>query len=448
MRPADAAWLGLERPENRLVVTAVMRFTGVLEANDLRHRMQRVVALHPRLGQVTRRAPVRRAPSRWYPDPDLDLRHHVVDANPAQPCDDEALLRLASELVSQPLDPDRPPWQIHLVRRTGGGSAIVARFHHSLADGLALASVLLRLTDDDAPTHDAATHDAATHDDRAGDERAARSWVRRRVVTAARSGAAAVATVARLLVTPDEPATALRGRLTTTKALALTSPHDLEDVRATARAHDVSINDVLLAATAGGLRDQLAKRGGPVTDVRVLVPVDLRGGADVPADLGNLFGAVFVRLPVGQADPARRVRAVAARTARLKASAEAGATYLLLNLVGLLPRPVRREVVAVLIERTTSAVVTNVPGPRRSLTIGGCRVEDVAFWAPTVGRIGLGISLFSYAGTLTVGIAVDAALGLDATELAQAIQDELGVLRTSHRPPPRRSVRQKDRDTT
>ena len=417
MRLADAAWLGIDRPENLLVVTAVLRLSGALDLDDLRERVQqRIVAHHPRFVQVARRRGRRATRPRWHPDPAFDLRRHVLEAGDGA-YDDPALMRLAGELVSRPLDADRPPWQIHLVRRADGGTALVARFHHSLADGMALASVLLRVTD----------QQVATAGPRA-DDRGGAGTARRRAVTGARALVAMLATVARLVATLGEPPTRLRGPLVPRKSLALSAPHDLEDVRRVARSHGVSINDVLLAATAGGLRRHLGERGGPVADVRILVPVDLRDGAAVPADLGNLFGIVFVRLPVGDPDPSRRLRAVAASTARLKASAEAGGTYLLLRVVGAVPRFVRPVAVA-LLEQSASAVVTNVPGPRQALTIGPCRVEDVAFWAPTVGRVGLGVSLFTYAGTLTVGVAADAGLDIDADDLARAIEDEIEVLR-------------------
>jgi WS/DGAT/MGAT family acyltransferase len=420
-RPADAAWLGIDRPENLLVVTAVLRLAGALDLEVLRARVQeKVVDRHPRLQQLARPTGIPLVRARWHHDPAFDLRHHVVDAGP-EPLDDAALQRLAAGLLSQPLDPDRPAWRIDLVRRSGGGSALVARFHHGLADGMALATVLLGLTDDVPAT----TGERPGEPGRAAPVRR----VQRRAVDGGRAAGAAVALVARLLVS-GEPRTRLRGPLGTAKSLALTGGHDLAEVREVARARGATVNDVLLAATAGGLRAHLAQRGGPVADLRVIVPVDLRGGAEVPSGLGNLFGVVVVRLPVGEPDAGRRLQAVRAETARLTASAEAGGTYLLLRLVGVLPRVVGLLAVA-LLGRGGSAVVTNVPGPRHALALGGCRVEDVAFWAPTVGRIGLGISLFSYAGAVTIGVALDAGLGLDADGLAQAIEDEIAVLATA-----------------
>ncbi len=413
MSLADAAWLGVERPENRMVVTAVLQLSGVLDVDALRALVaERIVERHPRLTQRVVRSRLPLVPPRWRLDDSFDITAHVVDAGASLVPDVQTLQRRAGELVSQPLVAGRPPWQIHLVHCADGHSALVALFHHCLGDGMALATVLLSLADGVPPVPV---------------ERSVSSPLRR-VVMAARVAAAVITTTVKRRASLGEPPTVLRRPLQTGKALAWTRPHDLDDVKDVARSHSVSVNDVLLAATAGGLHTHLVALGGPVADLRVLVPVDLRGGAPVPAELGNRFGIVFVTLPVGEPDAVRRLRSVATSTRRLRTSSEAGATYTLLRLVGAMPGPLRRRAVAVL-DESASAVVTNVPGPREPLRLAGCRVDDVVFWVPQIGRISLGVSLFSYAGTVTVGIAVNVGIGVDPAALAEAIEDEIRVLR-------------------
>ncbi len=399
----DAAWIGVEQPENRVVVVAVLQLSGWLDIDVLRELVrERIVERHPRLRHRPSASRFPLLGPRWRADDAFDLSSHVVEVT-ATVADAAALQRLASHLVSTPLDAVRPRWQIHLARLDGGGSALVARFHHSIADGMALARVFLSLADEMPPAPGPARAPATATG---------------RVATAARVAASVVSTTTRLAATVGEPSTSLRGPLQTAKTLAWTRPHDLDDVREVSRARGVSINDVLLAATAGGLRTHLLHVGGAVDDLRAIVPVDLRGGSPVPANLGNRFGVVFVELPVGEPDPAARLQAVAARTQALKGSAQAGATFTLLRVVGALPAAGRWAAVR-LLEESASLVVTNVPGPRRPLSLAGCRVDDVVFWVPQIGRIGLGISLFSYAGTVTVGVAVDSALTVDAVRVGR-----------------------------
>jgi diacylglycerol O-acyltransferase len=234
-------------------------------------------------------------------------------------------------------------------------------------------------------------------------------------------------TVVRTLATLGEPVTALRAPTGPDKVVGWTTPRPLAPVQQASRARAVSVNDLLLAAASGGLRAHLLATGSPVGDLRVLVPVDLRGGRPVGPDLGNRFGVVFVPLPVGEAARDRRVELVQRATRTLRGSAQAGATYVVLTVVGLLPSPLQQLAVN-LLGASASAVVTNVPGPRGAIEVAGHRVQDVVFWVPQVGRVGLGISLFSYAGTLSVGVALDAGSGLDPQALAVAIDDELTAL--------------------
>ena len=86
----------------------------------------------------------------WVPDSSFDIAHHVVHATlPQHRASDErhALQLLCGELATTPLDPDRPLWQFHLVDGYEGGSALVARVHHCIGDGIALISVMLSITD-------------------------------------------------------------------------------------------------------------------------------------------------------------------------------------------------------------------------------------------------------------------------------------------------------------
>jgi hypothetical protein len=101
--------------------------------------------------------------------------------------------------------------------------------------------------------------------------------------------------------------------------------------------------------------------------------------------------------------------------------------YLGDNRLTVVPEPVRRLVVRVLGSKVT-AIVTNVPGPRERLTLAGVAVDGVAFWVPQAAAVGVGVSLFSYAGTVRIGVATDAGLVPDAQRLADALDAELAAL--------------------
>ncbi len=231
-----------------------------------------------------------------------------------------------------------------------------------------------------------------------------------------------------LLFANRDPRTRLSGRLGTAKVAAWSQPIDLAVVKRVGAALGVTVNDVLLAVTAGALRRHLLEHGDAPHDLRVFVPVDLRPRDEpVPVTLGNRFGIVFARLPVSVPDPLDRVRAVHQRMGLVKAGPQAASTFALLAIVGALPSWGHRLAVRILGAKS-SAIVTNVPGPRRPVYLAGARLVRLTFWVPQAGSVGLGVSLLSYAGELSIGIAADRNLVPEPARLVAGAQAELADL--------------------
>jgi WS/DGAT/MGAT family acyltransferase len=188
------------------------------------------------------------------------------------------------------------------------------------------------------------------------------------------------------------------------------------------------VNDVLLASVAGALGAYLAACGDAVAgvEVRAIVPVNLRrSGAE--QQLGNRFGLVPLSLPVGMANPFERVYAVRARMASLKGSYVAPVSLALLEVMGLLPRPVQQEVLDLLVNKAT-AVMTNVPGPQQPLYFAGRLVEEIMFWVPQTGNIGVGVSILSYNGGVQFGLITDARLVPDPERIIARFRAEFDKL--------------------
>jgi WS/DGAT/MGAT family acyltransferase len=347
----------------------------------------------------------------------------------------------------------RSPWQFHVVDGPTGGSTVVARLHHCIADGIALASVLLSLTDDaDSGDNEEGTPPTTSHtsprrpgivarvDDGATDVAAvtgiavgATTQPLRRAWNTAVLGVGLVATGLRILFAARDPRTRLHVRLGTRKGASWTEPIELDRLKAIGRAYGATLNDVLLAVTAGALRRHLLAHGERPHDLRIFMPVNLRpAGQPVPTSLGNRFGLIFMSLPISLDDAEQRVRAVHARTQRLKAGRQAAATFAILTIIGALPVWGHR-LAARLLGAKSSAVVTNVPGPREAVTLAGARVDRLMFWVPQAGSVGLGVSILSYAGTVTVGIAADRNVINDPAELAQEVAAEISELEKGFR---------------
>jgi WS/DGAT/MGAT family acyltransferase len=230
------------------------------------------------------------------------------------------------------------------------------------------------------------------------------------------------------LLEPDS-STLFKGELGVRQRAAWSAPVPLADVKQIGRALDAKVNDVLLGAVAGALRHYLQSRNQSVdgASVRALIPVNLRPHQHA-VTLGNRFGLVFLTLPVGV--PARRTRVltVKRRMDEIKASSEAVAALGILQALGAVPLEVEDQVVKLLSSKA-SAVMTNVPGPRKKLHLAGRSLQHVMPWVPRAGKIGMGVSIFSYAGEVRLGIATDAGLVPDPETILEGYLDEFKHLR-------------------
>jgi diacylglycerol O-acyltransferase / wax synthase len=232
----------------------------------------------------------------------------------------------------------------------------------------------------------------------------------------------------KLLLTPADAASAIKGDPHVSRRVSWTEPLDLKTIKRIAHDHDATVNDVLLAAVSGALRDYLQRRGGAVAEIQAIVPFNLRPlDEPVPRELGNRFGLVFLPLPVGVSGSYRRLMAVHRRMEEIKHSREAPVSYGILGAIGLTPLPVEQRIVDVFTGKGT-AVMTNVPGPRRRVYFAGAPVKTVLVWAPTSGHIGMSVSIFSYRGSVTVGLLVDAMLIPDPETITGRLEDELDAL--------------------
>jgi diacylglycerol O-acyltransferase len=459
---ADAAWLHMDRPTNLMVINSVLLFDAPVDWEHVKQVLQvRLVDRYPRFRQrvIESRVPLR--PPRWEDDPDFALEHHAHHLALPAPGDHAALRELVSDLMTMSLDRNRPLWHAYMVDGLGAGAAIVVRMHHCIADGIVLSRVMLSLTDADPhagaegrPPGARGRSDASgvlgelassATSLLTGAGRGAAITLKQGVAIAispshAASVAGAIgrdaATLVRILLTPADAASAIKGDPGVSRRVAWSGALSLPEIKHVAHAHHATVNDVLLAAVSGALRHYLQDRGSPVTEIQAMVPFNLRPlDEPIPRDLGNKFGLVFLPLPVGTTGSYRRLVEVNKRMREIKHSRDGAVFYGLVSLMGLTPEPIERRVVDALTAKGT-AVMTNVPGPSEPVYLAGTPVRTVLVWAPTSGHIGISISIFSYRGEVTVGLMTDAALVPDPEQIVIRLEQELqtlAALDTSHR---------------
>lgn len=386
----DAAWWGMERPTNRMVITAVLLFDEPFPVADLLRLVRERLLRHRRFRCRVESGGAWRRP-RWV-DVEVDPRDHLRVESWPEPGDERALEGRVARLLSEPLDPSRPLWSMHLVERLVEGearSALVVRVHHCVADGVALVGVLLSLTDE----HEGIEVPMIGQDEDAPPP-SFTAALRRRLSRGA--------TLVRLALLRPDPRSPLRGPLSVDKRAAWTAPVPLHDVKATARALHAHVTDVLLANAAGALARALP---GTVHRARALVPLFLRPSAGAPEE-GNHFGLVFIPLPLSEPSAAARVRAIQRALERAKGGADARVALAVLAAFGRLSRGLERLGVAFFSAKAT-AMITSVPGPTAVVHLLGHTLDDVIAFGPASGSIGVTCGL-SYRGRVRVAFAVDA----------------------------------------
>ena len=390
MSPVDSAWLHMEEPTNLMMITGVSLLDKLRDFDRFRKTLEvRLLSLDRFTMRVVERTLPLGTPH-WEADPNFNLDAHVHRVALPAPGDMTELQRFISDLASTPLDFSKPLWNIHLVENVEGGAAMVMRLHHCIGDGTAMNAVLFRLMDmaRDAPVGEVQEH--ATEPPKPRDfmstvfrpVRSIGNAIRylahegseslrnpSRLVEGAGAAAEAAGIVGRVLLMTPDPKTPLKGPLGVQKRVAWSNNIPLADVKTVTKALGAKVNDVMLSAVAGGLRDHLIARNAEVSDleIRAVIPVDLRE-PERGIELGNSFGLVFLGLPLSVADPIERLRETKKRMDAIKASIEAFTFYSLLGLFGVTPRQVEEQGLNIFGSRATE-VVTNDRGPGLPLYI-------------------------------------------------------------------------------
>jgi len=463
MDPADVVWLHMDRPANLMVVNTVLWCDGPVDQGSVLQVFQeRVVWRFRRFRQRAADPALTLAPwaaPGWVDDAGFALADHVSRTRLPVPGDQRALQRAASDLAGRPLRKDRPLWELHLLDGDGDGGALLLRTHHAIADGGALVQVLLSLTE----PLEAGGHAGVrpVHDDSAGPPLLP-GPAGRAIAAARRAGSAAGDLSAVLRAALADPRKAaeladlaradavmlgklgfglavgrnlLQGPLAPGKQRGWTRPAPVAAVKAAGAATGSTVNDLMMTAITSALRRYLLEHDALAEEVIVIVPVDLRpAGAPLPAGLGNQFGLVFVRLPTGETDQGRRRARVKAQMDQIKTSREGVFVSTMLQWMGQLPAAVQNAWVDAFAGKAT-AIVTNVIGPRYRVQLAGTPVAGIAGWVPVTGPLGLGLSIVSYAGQLTVGLASDTRLLPDHDRLLGLLDEEIGALHPPAAPP-------------
>ncbi len=372
----------------------------------------------------------------WVDAAAFDIAEHVVAVPVPAPADEAALLLAVERLRRRRLDRSRPLWRMYLLTGLPDGRiGLFVKMHHAIADGIAgvaTVGVFLDRTADPStvpappwtpapmPTRaELFADNLRRHADRVG--RVARALGH--PVAVANQVRAGWPAVRDLLSARPAPPTSLNRIAGPDRTVALIRSR-LDTVRQIAHTHRATVNDVLLAVTAGGLRALLRSRGEPVDGrtVPIDVPVTLRPVDAREHARGNLIGQMIVALPVGVPDPGVRLERIAAETAAAKAENHPSVGVVLHS------RLARRILLKLLDRRPVNVTSADLPGPAQPGYLAGARLREVFPVLPLMGNVCLGVGALSYAGQFTISVTADKDAYPDLEVFTAGAEDDLAVL--------------------
>lgn len=418
----DALWLQ-ESDENRLIITAVLLAERPKDQQKALKNFRQVV--YERLvdyrdsnGDVkfTRAKQFIRPGYLQYffvDDKNFNIDKHVIQYDGARPKTKQELEDIVSVLSGQSLPQDRPPWYFCFIpTKYGDRDAMVFRMHHSIADGVSLSRFLTRILPDHYIPQE---------------ERKKFSSYERGFISMKAVFILARTILAQLVRFADK--SIIHGEeMTGKKKCTWSEPFDLDLVKRIKNATGTTVNDVVVACLTMAVRKYFQKHGiQSPEDFTASVPVDLSPSSS-EIKFQNKFAIVFVKLPSSQEDAIDVLYKTKARIDSFKRSGEPFAMSLGMKLsIDFLPEIATRPLIS-FISRKATCVLSNVPGPQYFLSVSGNSIKYMTFYPPQRNNIGIGLSIYSYAGQVIIGAQGDEAVLKDPEMITEFFGESIKEL--------------------
>ena len=458
MSSIDSFWLSMDEPTNLMVITGLMDFDEPLDFSAVSALLEKRLLCYERFKQRVVWPTSQLGRPFWDEDPTFDIRNHMSRVALPTPRDKATLQRMISDLSIIPMDKTKPLWKVHIIENYGEGCVLFVRIHHAIADGIALIRLLLSMTDtepnlsflgmDDTGEEESIKHSkqqsglnlfmrAALNTavqttgvvyDEVMKTVASPSRLTKLAKLYGEIGLESSTVLTKLALMPSDSKTSLKGKLGVQKSVCWSEPMPLTSIKEIGGYFRCTINDVLMAAVSGALRRYLLERGDDLDDaeVRVAIPVNVRPES-MDVELGNQFSLVVLSLPVNLDDPVRRLRETRKRMRSIKESAEAFVGYQVMKIMGIPPQALSMKGARFFASKFTG-VLSNVPGPRQTLYFTDKMIKNMMFWVPRSGDVAIGISIISYAGNVSLGIATDTRVAPDPEKIIEYFSDDFSRL--------------------
>ena len=441
MGASDAFTWRMERdPALRSTIVVVNWLDRDPDWDALVARVDRISRLMPSLRQRVVESPLALSAPRWSYDPHFDLDWHIRRVAAPAPRTREAVLAFARQSAMDAFDRDRPLWELTLVEGIEDGhAALIVKFHHSLSDGVGGMRMLAIISDpqrdlpDLGPMPPAPSGETPNQFDlitgavgsmaallprlaRRGAEAAIPALIRsaRDPIGLVRSAAAMADSIYRTAAPSSGVMSPVMRDRSMTRHLAGIEI-SLDALKKAARTADATVNDAYLAMVTGGLRRYHERHGASVEYLRAVIPISLRAAQD--NDWGNKITLMRLAVPVGEPDPAARMRLLHRLTEAAREEPSLPVTGAIAGVLNLLPVGYLGGIL-----KHADFVASNVQGIPRPVHLAGSKITGMFTFGPTIGT-SLNTTLLSYAGICHIGINIDTAAVPDPHVLLACLQE-------------------------
>ncbi|MDX2029269.1 MAG: wax ester/triacylglycerol synthase family O-acyltransferase [Blastocatellia bacterium] len=456
----DASFLYFEKKESTMHIGSVSLFDGEIPFDDFVAMLDSKMHLVPRYRQVVVSDPFNLGHPTWEPAPNFNIRNHVFRLQLDAPGTEAQLIELAGRIFTPMMDRSKPLWDIYWVYGLEGGrTAMIARVHHCMVDGMSgvdLLKLILDFSPNPAPPPKppaASPAPPAPQPDPArrlfdsllgGMQEGMNRWVefqkgllnltQAMIQDETRASMRKVAPQLPRIVAPVQmmpfngPGSGDRKLVWNTFSFA--------EARAIRGALAGTVNDVVLTALSGAVARYVAARGQSTRgrNLRVMVPVSLRQ-EDQRGALGNLVSVLPVEIPLDVADPRERFRLINEKTAAMKAGRVAEGLNLFSALAGTIPPPLQALIGALapgnLPAPPFNIISTNVPGPQVPMYAMGKKMIAYYPYVPVAFGIGCGCAIMSYDQYLFFGLTADTQAMPDVERLRDCLYESFYELRAA-----------------
>lgn len=456
---SDATFLYAESPSSPMHIATLTIVEGSLKFEDFKAIVASKLHLIPKFRKRLLNVPMNLDYPYWVDDPNFDIDLHINRLKLPDPSNWKTLREMTSSIFSSPLDLRRPLWSIDFIEGLDevsqvpkGSVAIVSKVHHVMIDGSSGVGIMGILFDKSADDKDKEIPKPKPFEpDALPDElslllKSSQSFFKNPLKIPKLIGETAFSFLKGNIMSQVSLKKPVKSSFSTPNTIFNNSVSpkrtwgtailSFERINTLRKIMDVSINDVILAICAGGIRKYLAEKEKlPVQPLVANVPISIRVKGE-KQEMNNQISNMLVRIATHIKDPIERLEYIQEQTNKGKTKHKAVGAKALSKMADAVPFGLANLAAGLYSKYNIkefhrppfNVTITNVPGPQVPLYLRGHKISSIFGLTPVLDGFGLIIAAFSYNGLVSLTTTSDAKTMPDADKFSRYIRESANEL--------------------